>query len=78
MMRWAQADAAAASATPGVQWLVAVFHHPPYSKGTHDSDTEIELMEMRRNFLPMLVSHTGGLLGVDVFVSRGRREDPTF
>ena len=55
MMQWARADLADAASTPGVQWLVAVFHHPPYTKGSHDSDTEIELVEMRANFLPVLV-----------------------
>jgi hypothetical protein len=56
MMQWAQADLARAAATPGVQWLVVAFHQPPYTKGSHDSDTEIELVEMRTRFLPVLVS----------------------
>ena len=56
MMQWATQDIAQARVTPGVQWLVAVFHHPPYTKGTHDSDYEIELVEMRESYLPVLVS----------------------
>jgi hypothetical protein len=36
------------------RWLVAYWHHPPYSKGSHDSDAEAELMEMRQNILPIL------------------------
>lgn len=36
------------------RWLIVLFHHPPYSKGSHNSDTEVELIEMRQNFLPIL------------------------
>jgi hypothetical protein len=36
------------------QWVVAFWHHPPYSKGSHNSDTEAQLFEMRQNFLPIL------------------------
>jgi hypothetical protein len=36
------------------QWIVAFFHHPPYTKGTHDSDTEAQIIEMRENFNPIL------------------------
>src|SRR4051812_40731882 len=43
-------------------WLVAFFHHPPYSKGC--SDTETNLIEMRTNFVPILESH-----GVDIVLS---------
>jgi acid phosphatase type 7 len=43
------------------QWLIAFWHHPPYSKGSHDSDSEIELVEMRQNFVPILEAH-----GVDL------------
>ncbi len=35
-------------------WIIAFFHHPPYTKGSHDSDAEAELGEMRRNFGPIL------------------------
>ena len=27
------------------KWIIAYWHHPPYSKGTHNSDVEIELIE---------------------------------
>ncbi len=36
------------------QWVIAFWHHPPYSKGSHNSDTEAQLVEMRQNFLPIL------------------------
>jgi hypothetical protein len=51
MAAWLEADLAGATAT---QWIIAYWHHPPYTKGTHDSDTEIELVEMRGNILPIL------------------------
>ena len=50
MLTWLQNDLAS-TAQP---WIIAFFHHPPYSKGSHDSDTEIELREMRQNALPIL------------------------
>jgi acid phosphatase type 7 len=37
-------------------WVIAFWHHPPYSKGSHNSDTEMQLAEMRTNFLPVLES----------------------
>ncbi len=49
-MTWLQQDLAAVTQP----WIIVFWHHPPYSKGSHDSDTEIELMEMRANFLPVL------------------------
>lgn len=50
MATWLQADLAATTAT----WIVCFFHHPPYSKGSHNSDTETELIQMRQNILPIL------------------------
>ena len=34
------------------EWIIAFWHHPPYSHGTHNSDSETELREMRENILP--------------------------
>ena len=50
MLTWLQRDLAA-NTRP---WVIVFFHHPPYSKGSHDSDREIELIEMRQNALPIL------------------------
>lgn len=50
MLTWLQRDLAANTAP----WVIVFFHHPPYSKGSHDSDSEIELVEMRQNALPIL------------------------
>lgn len=35
-------------------WTIAFWHHPPYSKGGHDSDISTEMTGMRRVFLPAL------------------------
>ncbi len=52
MWNWAQADLAATTQ----DWIIVFWHHPPYSKGSHDSDTESSLIAMRQNFLPLLES----------------------
>jgi hypothetical protein len=38
------------------RWTIVYFHHPPYSKGSHNSDTDIEMIQMRQNFIPLLDS----------------------
>ena len=60
MLTWLQNDLAANTK----DWLIAFLHHPPYTKGSHNSDTESELIEMRQNALPILESH-----GVDLVLS---------
>lgn len=50
MAKWADKDLRANTK----DWTIVFFHHPPYSKGSHDSDTESELIEMRENFTPLL------------------------
>jgi hypothetical protein len=50
MATWLQGDLAACTKT----WIIAYWHHPPYSKGSHDSDTELPLVQMRTNILPIL------------------------
>ncbi len=50
MLTWLQNDLAANT----LDWTIAFWHHPPYSKGSHNSDTEIQLIEMRSNALPIL------------------------
>ncbi len=60
MATWLRADLLSTTNT----WLIAFWHHPPYTKGSHNSDTEVELIEMRQNFLPILES-----AGVDLVLS---------
>ncbi len=50
MMQWLEADLA----DNNQPWVIAFWHHPPYSKGSHDSDIDAQLTEMRQNFLPVL------------------------
>ncbi|MCI5057934.1 MAG: metallophosphoesterase family protein, partial [Flavobacteriales bacterium] len=35
-------------------WIIAYWHHPPYSKGSHDSDVSSRETKMRENALPIL------------------------
>lgn len=60
MATWLRNDLLATSAT----WVVAFWHHPPYSKGSHDSDVEREMVQMRQNILPILEDG-----GVDLVLS---------
>ncbi|MFP6872205.1 MAG: metallophosphoesterase family protein [Verrucomicrobiales bacterium] len=57
MAQWLKADIEKTKA----EWLIAYFHHPPYTKGSHDSDKESQLIEMREHIMPIL---EGG--GVDI------------
>jgi Calcineurin-like phosphoesterase/Secretion system C-terminal sorting domain len=36
------------------KWTVVYFHHPPYTKTSHDSDTESELIDVREKFVRIL------------------------
>jgi PKD repeat protein len=50
MLTWLANDLAASAQ----DWIVVYWHHPPYSKGSHDSDTEGPLIDMRQNVVPIL------------------------
>jgi len=60
MLTWLRADLAATTQ----HWVVAFWHHPPYSKGSHDSDVDVEMREMRENALPILEDY-----GVDLVLT---------
>lgn len=60
MMNWMKSDLQATNA----DWIIAYWHHPPYSKGSHNSDSETAMIEMRQNFLPELENH-----GVDLVLT---------
>jgi hypothetical protein len=60
MLTWLRNDLASTNQP----WIIAFFHHPPYSKGSHNSDVDIELREMRQNALPILEN-----AGVDLVLS---------
>lgn len=46
------------------QWIIAFWHHPPYSKGSHDSDTETKMINARKYLLPILENY-----GVDLVLT---------
>lgn len=60
MAIWLKADMEQTKA----DWIIAYFHHPPYTKGSHDSDRERQLVEMRAYMMPILESG-----GVDVVLT---------
>lgn len=47
---WVKADLAANDK----EWVIAYWHHPPYTMGSHNSDSEGELVEMREKFIRIL------------------------
>ncbi len=57
MVRWLKADLQANKQ----DWLIAFCHHPPYTKGSHDSDkdkdSDARMRKMREVVLPMLEEH---------------------
>jgi len=53
-LAWLKQDLAAAQNNLKITWIIAYWHHPPYTKGTHDSDKEKQLRDVRMNLLPVL------------------------
>ncbi len=47
---WLLADLAANTQ----KWTVVYFHHPPYTKTSHNSDTELDLVAIREKFIRVL------------------------
>ena len=60
MYQWACADLQATDK----DFIIAIWHHPPYTKGSHNSDTEAQLIEMRQRFLPVMERY-----GVDLVLT---------
>jgi 3',5'-cyclic AMP phosphodiesterase CpdA len=50
-VQWMKKDL---EANQNKEWIVAYWHHPPYTMGNHNSDKEKELIAIRENFLPIL------------------------
>ncbi|MBK7998771.1 MAG: metallophosphoesterase, partial [Verrucomicrobia bacterium] len=60
MARWLEDDLA----NTAQEWVIVFFHHPPYTKGSHNSDTEQDLVQIRQNLVPILEAN-----GVDLVLS---------
>jgi acid phosphatase type 7 len=60
MAQWLKADLEKTMA----DWIIAYWHHPPYTKGSHDSDKEKDLIEMRKHIMPIIESR-----GVDLVLT---------
>jgi hypothetical protein len=64
MATWLQSDLQANTQ----EWTIAYWHHPPYTKGSHDSDNpnflDGELPEVRQNIIPILENY-----GVDLILN---------
>jgi len=59
LKEWLDADLAANTQ----KWTVAYWHHPPYTKSSHNSDSETELVNIRQNFITFLEQR-----GVDLII----------
>jgi acid phosphatase type 7 len=61
MLQWLRQDLASTTQ----RWIIAHWHGPPYTKGTHDSDSESDtlswMIQMRQNVVPLLEAY-----GVDL------------
>jgi acid phosphatase type 7 len=59
-VQWIKKDL---SANTNKTWVVAYWHHPPYTMGSHNSDNETELVKIRENFIRILERY-----GVDMII----------
>jgi hypothetical protein len=57
MYNWLCADLAATRQ----DWIFTFWHHPAYTKGSHDSDAEPQLGEMRERFNPVIEAYGADL-----------------
>ncbi|SDE81593.1 Por secretion system C-terminal sorting domain-containing protein [Dyadobacter soli] len=51
---WLKKDLARANANPDINWVIVFTHIPPFSGGSHNSDTERDLIQIRNNLVPIL------------------------
>ncbi len=59
-VQWIKKDLAA---NKNKDWVIAYWHHPPFTMGSHNSDKEDELVKIRENFIRILERE-----GVDLVV----------
>lgn len=60
---WLYQDLQSASAREA-DWIIVYAHHNAYTRGTHSSETESQLVDIRYNFMPLLEQY-----GADFFIS---------
>ena len=60
-VQWVKKDL---EANKNKDWVVAYWHHPPYTMGSHNSDKENELVKIRENFIQILERY-----GVDLVLT---------
>lgn len=58
MVTWLRNDLRATE----TEWKIVFWHHPPYSKGGHDSDEEEELINMRTRIVPIIEKYNVDLV----------------
>ncbi|WP_298220760.1 fibronectin type III domain-containing protein [Flavobacterium sp.] len=58
LRNWLESDLAANTQ----RWTIVYLHYPPYTMGTHNSDTELELKHVRQNIAPLLESYKTDLV----------------
>jgi hypothetical protein len=59
MVTWIKQDLAANTK----KWVIAYWHHPPYTMGSHNSDSESDLVSIRQRFITILERY-----GVDMII----------
>jgi hypothetical protein len=57
MYNWLCDDLAATAQ----DWVITYWHHPPYTKGSHDSDLETQLIQVRERFAPVIEANGADL-----------------
>jgi hypothetical protein len=60
MLTWLRNDLSETSK----DWIIAFWHHPPYTKGDYNSDVQPHMAAIRQNILPVLDAH-----GVDLVMA---------
>ena len=78
MATWLVSDLASTTAT----WIICLFHHPPYTKGSHNSDSLTDsagaMVEMRPgpDLAPGMARDQIDEVGVERILARDRFIDP--
>jgi acid phosphatase type 7 len=52
--KWLISNLEWAKTNKNIKWTILYWHHPPYSQGSHDSDNEQDLIDLRQNMVPII------------------------